>query len=61
MAEQRFAVVLDGVVDNVVIWDPADQPAWVPLEGVAAPCADHVGVGWRWLEGRFQPPESHGA
>jgi hypothetical protein len=56
MAEQRYAVVEDGVVANVVVWDADDQPGWAPQIGAAVPCPPEVGCGWTSDGSNFHPP-----
>jgi hypothetical protein len=58
MAEQRFAVVVDDLVVNVVIWDPVAAPEWAPDEGHAVACDSEVGIGWRYQAGGFIPDEA---
>lgn len=51
----RYAMIRDGVVVNVCLWD-GDTFRWQPPENVLCiPAPDHVGIGWRyegaaWLE-----------
>lgn len=53
MAEaRRYAVVEDGTVTNVVMWDGATK--WAPGAGQAVPCPDDVEIGWLWDGGSFQ-------
>lgn len=43
----RHAVILNGQVVNVVLWDGVSD--WSPGEIYAAlECPDHVGIGWLW-------------
>lgn len=43
----RYAVILNGVVINVVLWD-GEEP-WHPGDDVSAiDCPDEVGIGWLW-------------
>ncbi|WP_036305384.1 hypothetical protein [Methylopila sp. 73B] len=53
---QRFAVVVDGLVDNVVMWDGESE--WTPQHGKAWRCPQRVAAGWLCSgEGQFtQPP-----
>lgn len=43
----RYAVILNGLVINVVLWD-GEEP-WHPGDDVSAiDCPDEVGIGWLW-------------
>jgi hypothetical protein len=51
-----YAVVRDGVVENIVVWD--GEAEWSPPEGcevVAAP--DGCGIGWQVENGVPQRPD----
>ncbi len=56
MAEiSRYAVVIDGLVDNVVLWD--GQSAWQPPQGSVVACPDEVAPGWQYdPTSGFSPP-----
>ena len=46
-AEQIYAVIIDGLVDNVIVWDGVT--AWNPPDGaILEPLADWPGVGIGW-------------
>jgi len=52
--EAHWAVIRDGLVDSVVVWD--GEADWTPPEGtVLESLADwpHVGIGWTYLDGDF--------
>lgn len=53
----RYALIQDGKVINVVLWDGLTD--WSPGDDVTAiDCADHVGIGWTWdTDNGFQLPE----
>ena len=56
-----YAVVTDGTVTNVVVWD-GDTP-WTPPAGSEAVRVEEgvpAGIGWEYLDGEFvdnRPPE----
>jgi hypothetical protein len=44
----RYAMIRDGVVENVSLWD-GDLNRWQPPEGIVCiPAPDHIGIGWSW-------------
>ena len=44
----RYAMIRDGVVENVSLWD-GDLNRWQPPEGIVCiPAPDHIGIGWTW-------------
>ena len=44
----RWAIIRDGVVENVCLWD-GDTSKWKPEAGRdAVPAPDHVGIGWAY-------------
>ena len=57
----RWAVVIDGIVDNVVLWD-GDKTIWLPPDGatmVPVDDAPEVGSGWTYrsrAKVKFTPP-----
>ena len=54
----RYAVVKDGVVVNVCLWD-GDTTKWTPPEGAIAVLAESgAGTGWTYDRGRLQYGES---
>ncbi len=57
MSTQRYAIVRDGIVENVVLWD-GDAEKWAPPKGAAAYAApdDAVSRGWTYADGAFVPP-----
>src|SRR5688572_25854611 len=50
------AIVRDGVVVNVIIWDANEAPGWKPEKGVALPCDGAVAIGHLWDGIRFTDP-----
>jgi len=58
MGASSYAVVVDGQVVNVVLWDGVT--AWQPAAGEAVVIPDESGVsiGWSYEDGEFvAPPE----
>lgn len=49
-----YAVIENGTVVNVVLWDGESE--WSPDNGIAIPAADGVGIGWSYAEGVFTAP-----
>jgi hypothetical protein len=44
----RYAMIRDGVVENVSLWD-GDLNRWQPPEGIVCiPAPDEIGIGWSW-------------
>lgn len=44
----RYAMIKNGVVENISLWD-GDTTRWQPPEGVLTiPAPDNVGVGWTY-------------
>jgi hypothetical protein len=52
----RHAIVKDGVVVNVVLWDSRGAPGWKPAEGEAVPCDGTVSPGCTWNGEKFTTP-----
>lgn len=51
----RYALLIDGVVVNVVLWDGESEYA---ENGELVPCPDEVSVGWTLAAGQWvAPPE----
>ncbi|EOW5466661.1 tail fiber assembly protein [Escherichia coli O141,141ab,141ac:H43] len=51
----NYAVVVNGVVANVVVWDGDDE--WSPTEGEAILLDDtDASIGWSYSSGEFHPP-----
>lgn len=50
----NYAVIVNGFVANIVVWD--GQSNWKPSEGEAVPLSDNAGIGWGYSEGKFSPP-----
>lgn len=51
---KKFAVVLDGLVVNTVVWDGVSD--WNPNEGEAIEAGEDVGIGWSYANGEFSAP-----
>ena len=44
----RYAMIRDGVIENISLWD-GDTNRWQPPEDfLVIPAPDHVGIGWRY-------------
>lgn len=52
----KYAVVLDGLVINTVIWDGLSE--WAPDEGEAIASPDDVEIGWVYADGSFINPNT---
>lgn len=53
----RWAIIKDGVVVNVCLWN-GDTARWQPPEGCGAMmCPDEVAIGWTFEGEDFFPPE----
>lgn len=50
----RYAVVVDGLVVNMVVWDGVTE--WTPNEGKAIEAPYGVGIGWAYYDGEFTAP-----
>lgn len=49
---KKFAVVNDGVVINIVVWDGVTS--WVPSQGVAIEIINcECGIGYAYIDGEF--------
>lgn len=42
----RYAVILDGLVVNTIVWDGSDYDPG--SEYTVIDCPDEVGIGWGW-------------
>lgn len=51
---RRYAVIVNCMVVNVVLWD--GEAEWQPAEGVAVECPEHVSPGWLHDGAVFSPP-----
>lgn len=51
-----YAVVNNGVVVNIAVWDGESE--WKPTDGVAVLAEDGVGVGWSYDGKKFIKPAS---
>ena len=49
-----YAVVKDGIVINIVVWD--GETEWQPDEGYAVKTDGSVGIGWLYDGETFTPP-----
>lgn len=54
----RYAIVIDGKVDNVVEWDGITQYEPEPGELVKLHDQARVAAGWTYADGKFTEPES---
>ena len=53
----RYAIVADGVVTSVTLWDGESE--WTPPEGsTAVECGDDVATGWTYDGTDFTAPET---
>lgn len=50
----KYAVVVNGIIDNVVVWDGRND--WKPSEGDVVPLSGDAGIGWGYSGGTFSPP-----
>lgn len=57
----RYAIVRDGVVENVVVAEPGWNPSWEDVEAIALSDEDHVAPGWRLEGGQFVAVEAEPA
>lgn len=51
----RYGVVINGVVVNIVVWDGNNE--WKPEEGETVKLSEDAGIGWHYKDGEFTPPE----
>lgn len=51
-----YAVVKDGIVINMAVWDGVTE--WQPAEGFAVPAPDYVGIGWKYEDEKFIDPNA---
>lgn len=49
----RYAIVRNGIVENVVVAGEGWEVPWEGVEVVALSDQDHVGPGWRFQDGQF--------
>lgn len=49
-----YAVVEDGRVTNIVLWD--GETEWTPSSGYAVQCDEGAGIGWLYADGKFTAP-----
>lgn len=58
---ERWAMIKDGTVVNVCLWD-GDTSTWSPPPGIVMqPAPDDVGIGWQWDGENWTPPATEGA
>lgn len=50
----NYAVVEDGKVTNIVVWD--GETKWLPENGDAILAPEGVGIGWTYVDGIFTAP-----
>lgn len=52
----RWAMVENGIVINIVNWD-GDLSKWMPPAGIQMVLAsDEAGIGWTYQDGQFEKP-----
>lgn len=59
MAEQHAAMIRDGVVVNVAVYEPETSKAWlkaVKAEFDEVRVVDHAGIGWTVHDDGLRPP-----
>jgi hypothetical protein len=58
MTEQIWALIKDGVIDNVIVWD--GQTQWTPPEGYTVVNITGINpspsIGWAYADGQFIAP-----
>lgn len=55
---ERWAMIENGVVVNVCLWD-GNLNTWQPPEGIEMQLAsEQCGIGWLWDGEQFNPPEA---
>lgn len=52
----KYAVIVNSVVVNILLWDGESE--WTPPEGFAVPAPDYVGINWRYEDGNFIDPNT---
>ena len=58
MSVIRYAMVKDGVVQNISLWD-GDTTKWQPPQDVITiPAPDDIGVGWNYVHGVWTDPKT---
>jgi len=56
MAAIRYAMIKDGIVQNISLWD-GDTTKWTPPDDmIVIPAPDHVGVSWGYADGVWTEP-----
>lgn len=56
MTAIRYAMIRDGIVQNISLWD-GDTTRWQPPEDMLViPAPDYVGVGWGYADGMWTEP-----
>lgn len=52
----RYAMIKDGIVQNICLWD-GDTTKWTPPEGmIVIPAPDNVGIGWTYDGANWAAP-----
>lgn len=51
---ENYAVVEDGKVTNIVVWDGKSE--WAPDNGDVMPAPDGIGIGWLYADDVFAAP-----
>jgi len=59
MAATRHAIVRNGVVEQITLWDPVNAPGWKPPQGsIAVACPDDLHLGATYDGQYFTNPPS---
>lgn len=60
MSAKRYAIVNNGVAEQITLWDPDAAPFWRPVNGgVAVPCQDDTQIGATYDGQTFNNPPQH--
>lgn len=51
----NYAIVVDGVVQNIVVWDGATD--WAPPQGAISVQSDTAMIGDTYVDGVFSSPQ----
>ncbi|MBD3099420.1 tail fiber assembly protein [Escherichia coli] len=50
----NYAVIENGVVTNIAVWD--GESDWQQTNALVLPVSDNVRIGWYYEKGKFSPP-----
>jgi hypothetical protein len=54
---KKYAVIVNNVVVNAVLWDSEAHPEWRPDSGSLIECGDlYFDIGWTWDGSTFNSP-----